>query len=352
MVLPVPTRCGKTRFETLKPVLTRAALLAFAFLSMDAIAQAQNKSIMGKIRSTNGTTVNDAIVELRVGGGGIVGQTVTRNDGDFSFGGLTGGEYEVAITVAGYEPAVQVVRFSETGRMSFAEVLNVEVMIKPKPNASLLAPPGTSYVQNVPKPARAAYEKAVSRLRDGKPEEAVALFREAIADFNEYFDAHFALGKELFRQGKDKDALEELERARQINDRQDAVFFVFGMVMLKQQKFVVAEFAFRETTRLNPNNVGSHYYRGLSLIEIAMRGSDESQRTRDLAEAEKELTRALDISDKRLSAVYYQRARIYQNRGDNTAAVRELESLLKAEPDAKNAATVRAMIEKLRGEKK
>src|SRR5215216_4847579 len=86
----------------------RRLLSAIMLILLSAIsASAQNNMIRGKVRSSNGSTVNNAIVELRVGGGGMIGQTVTRNDGDFAFSNLIAGEYEVAVTLAGFEPTVQ-----------------------------------------------------------------------------------------------------------------------------------------------------------------------------------------------------------------------------------------------------
>jgi tetratricopeptide (TPR) repeat protein len=281
----------------------------------------------------------------------MISQTVTRNDGDFLLPNLQAGEYEVAVTVAGYEPTVQVARFNESDRMSFAEVVTIEVLIKPRREPALLAP-GTSFAQDVPKLARAAYERAVARLREGKSDEGVAALREAIAGFNDYFDAHFALGKEMFRAGKDGEALEAFERARQINDRQDAVYYMFGLVMMKERKFSVAEYAFREATRLNATSAASHFYHAQSLIELAVRESDQRQRAADFEAADLELNHAWETSNKRLVIVYLQRARIHESRGDREAAARDLETFLKAEPDAKNGAAVREAIGKLRSPKK
>ena len=314
-------------------------------------AFAQSNQLRGKVRAPNGVTVNNAIVELRVGGSAMIAQTVTRNDGDFAFTGLATGEYEIAVTMAGYEPVVQMARFNQSGRMDFSEVINMEILIRPK-RENVPSAPGTSFAQDVPKPARLAYEKAAARMRDGKPEEAVAALREAIANFNDYFDAHFALGKELFREGKDDEALEALERARQINDRQDSVYHMFGLIMLKQGKFAVAEYAFREATRLNGNSAAAHFYHAQALIELAVRGNDQRQLNTDLGAADKELDLAWETSEKRLTAVYLQRARIHETRGQKEAAAADLESYLKAEPEAKNGATIRAAIAKLRSEKK
>jgi Tfp pilus assembly protein PilF len=330
----------------------RSLLSTIAVLLLLAVvARAQANTLRGKVRSTTGLPVNNAIVELRVGGGAMIGQTVTRNDGDFAFSQLASGEYEVAVTVAGFEPTVQTARFTSSDRMNFAEVVNMDITIKPRVEA-ILAPPGTNFTQDVPKLARASYEKGTVRLREGKSDEGILLLREAIAIFNDYFDAHFALGKELFRLGKDNEALQEFELARQINERQDAVYFMFGMVMLKQQKFALAQRAFREATGINANRPVSHFYRGQALVELALRANDETQRSAELSEAEKVLIRAWELSDKRLASVYVQRARIYERRGDKEAAARALEDYLRAEPEAKNAAAIRTAITRLRNSNK
>jgi tetratricopeptide (TPR) repeat protein len=320
-------------------------------LLLAAGAAAQNNTIKGKVRAIDGVTVNNAIVELRQRSGGVIGQTVTRNDGDFAFGGLVAGEYELAVNIAGYDPALQLVRFSQMDRMDFSQTLNVEVIIRARQEPTF-GPPGTSFVQDVPKPARAAYERAVAKLREGKSEEAIALLREAIAVFPDYFHANFQLGIELYRANKLDESLLALERARQINDRDGAVFHWFGLVMIKQHKFGVADYAFREAIRLNATDTASHFYRGLVLIEIAVQLGNRPERARELGEAEGEMSRAWELSQKRLTAVYRQRARISELRGDREAAARELENFLKAEPDAKDAAAVREMILKLRAKNK
>ena len=45
-----------------------------------AAASAQRSMIRGKVRTPSGSPVNNAIVELRIGGSGMISQTVTRND--------------------------------------------------------------------------------------------------------------------------------------------------------------------------------------------------------------------------------------------------------------------------------
>ena len=322
--------------------------LALIFILATA-ASAQRSMIRGKVHTAGGSPVNDAIVELRFGGGGMIGQTVTRNDGDFAFNGLQPAEYEVAVLMAGYQPTAQFVRFNDAGGMNFMQVINVEIILRPKADAAPPAP-ATLFAQDVPKVARAAYEKAIARLREGKSAEAIELLHTAIAEFSDYFDAHFALGQEMFRSGRDGEALEELERARQINDRQDAIYHLFGMIMFRQKKYALAQRAFREAESLKPNNAASHYHRGMALIELAIAGSG-NQRDSDFNEAMQELDRAWELSDQRMHEVRLQRARVYERRGNKEAAVRELEAYLKAEPEAKNAAAIKEAIAKLKNKK-
>jgi tetratricopeptide (TPR) repeat protein len=330
----------------------RSLFYASAFLVLltyDSFGQASN-TLKGKIRTPTGETVNNAIVELRQNSGGIIGQTVTRNDGDFAFSNLAPGDYEVLVSMSGYIPATQMVRFQAHERGVFNEIYNIEVTITPKKEQSL-GPPGINFVQDVPKPARTAYDKALVKIGESKIDEAIPLLREAVEAFNNYFNASFQLGLALFQTGKLDEAIQMLERARQINDREPAVYHSFGLVMIKQQKFGVAEYAFREAIRLNGNDASSHFYRGLVLIEVAKQLTDRTKREKELADAEGEMNKVWDLSGHRMFAVYRQKARIRELRGDLEGAAQELEAYLKADPNAKDAAVVREMVSKLRAPK-
>ncbi len=326
------------------------ALACIVFLVTAASAQRNENTLRGKVRSTSGATLNNAMVELRVAGGYMVAQTFTRTDGDFEFANLRGGDYELEVSLSGYETKVQIARFARAPREGFQEVINVEVVLQPHGNTPA-GTPGINFVQEVPQAAREAYDKAILKLREGKSDEGIALLHEALATFNDYFQANMALAAELYRTGKCDEAIAPLERARQVNERDGAVYYLFGLVTAKQQKFLVAEFAFREAAKFNANHIGSHYYHALTLIELALRDKEEKDRLANLAEAEQELNRAFEMSNHKLNEVYIQRARIYERRGNKEEAARALEAYLKAEPDAKNADTIRLAIGKLREKK-
>jgi tetratricopeptide (TPR) repeat protein len=329
-----------------------ATVLAWLLLVTSICVSAQayrNNTIRGKVRSVSGSTVNNAIVELKIGGGGMIAQTATTGDGDFTFADLVAGEYEIDVTLTGYESAGQMVRFNHAPNENFQETLSVEVMIRPRVD-QIMAAPGTSFAQDVPRTARAAYEKGIQLLADGKSDEGIASLRRATEVYGEYFNAYYALGAAYYRAEKMDDALQALEQARKINDRQGALYHLFGLVMLKQRKFTIAEYGFKQAATLNPTNAASHFLRGMVLVELGVQENDGAERERDFADADRELTAAWDLSNKRIPQVYLQRARIHESRGQKEAAATDLEAYLKADPDSKQAPAIRQAIGRLRGE--
>jgi Tfp pilus assembly protein PilF len=341
----------RTRLLVLPLLILLMTSAAAQNSNASSIHQSPNNMIRGRVRAADGSTVNNAMVELYQGNGGMVAQAVTRNEGDFTFAQIPAAEYEVHITASGFEPVTQSVKFMQTSRATFGEVVSVEITLKLK--AAPSAPPaGVRFAQEVPKAARAAFDKAMEKLRENKYDETLNLLREAVTIFSDYFDANFMLARELLRIGQDQEALEALERARHVNEREGAVYHLFGLVMLKQKKFVVAEMAFREAIKFNPNHPIFHLYRGKALIELAIYNKDEKRQAEDLDNAEKALTQAWELSEKKLNEVYLQRARIWVRRNDKEAAIKEFESFLKAEPNAPNAAAIRQAIDSLRADKK
>lgn len=334
-------------------IFTLALLLVLPFSGL-----AQTGMIRGKIRNLGGSTINDALVELKQGtGGGITSQMSSRNDGDFVFQGLRPGTYEIVVTMSGYESTAQTVQLGNTniiGRGNSdnpGEVVNIEIRLRPR-SGTAPAPPASTFVQDVPEAARKAYEKGMAKMQEGKAAEGMALLQEAVAKFNIYYDAYMALGVAYFQQGKDKEALESLEHARQVYDRGAAVYYLFGMIMAKEQKFGLAEYGFGKAVEYNDSHMLAHFNHAVSLIEVALRTTDPKDISSYLDEGEHELDRAWELSGKRQNGVFLQRARILEKRGNRESAARELETYLKAEPGAKNASAIQEKIKKLRESQK
>lgn len=332
-----------------------AALVLFLFSLNCAVAApssalAQGHTIRGKVRTSAGFNVPRVTVSLESGNGALIGQTVTNNEGDFFFGGLGETSYQLNVSAPDYNPASERVEFvRNVGTSDPGETRTVEIILMGRGG---VRPPraGLNFVQNVPPPARAAYESALKLLRDGRAADALTSLQEAVRIFPDYFDARFLLASEHIKGGKLGEAITELNEAQRINPKDDRVWHAFGSVLMQQRKFAVAARIFAEAARLSPSDPQYLLLHASALIEqAALIGQDKTdERNYALGEAEKSLARADELGKRKLAAVHLQRARLYEKRGDRARAADELERYLRQSPDLKNAAAVREAIKTLR----
>ena len=310
-------------------------------------------AIRGKVRNSAGYNLAHVRVDLELGNGPLVQQTVTNNEGDFYFSNLSETSYAVAVSAPGYEPVAERVDFFRQTGNGPGETRVVEIVLVPK---SGVRPPrrGLSFVQNIPKDAQNSYELALKFLRQGKRAEAVSALQEAIKIFPDYFNAHLLLGSELMTEGMHGEAIKQFEEARRINPRDDRVYELFGHELMRQGKYGVAAAVFAEAARMNVLETQYLLLRGIALIEYASTIDPsttiqtQNHRLMILNDAETSLKRAFEVSGKKLSDVHLQLARVYEKRGQRDQAATELEQYLREFPDAKNKRDIRAAIDKLR----
>lgn len=213
---------------------------------------------------------------------------------------------------------------------------------------------GAGFTQNVPTAARGMFDRGVTMSRAGKGALALTLFGEALKVYSDYFDARLALGNELFKAGRLKEAMTEFEHARRINPRDDQVYLSVGLVMMQQKRYDIAASVFADGSLLNPNEPLHRLMRGIALIRQAATinpsstGNAAALRDTIYKSAEEALTQALDLSGRRLPEVYLYRALIYEKRGERARSADELEQYLQANSAAENAEAIRQAIRKLR----
>jgi tetratricopeptide (TPR) repeat protein len=350
----------KRKLKAALPVVMNTRSVNFAvaivlLLTAAAAARAQQgHTIRGKVHNAQGLSLSHVSVDLQTGTGSLISQTVTNNEGDFFFSELSGNSYLVIVSSPDYNGASERVDFvRKVGADEPGEIRLVDITLMPK-SAPRAAAPGTTFVQDVPQAALTALTRALRLSKEGKGELALALMREALKIFPDYFDARFALGNEMVKAGRLGEAIAELEQARRINPKDARVYEAFGLVMMQQQKYAVAAAVFAEAARLNPLNPQPQLLRAMALIEYAAQLSsanatpDNAERNRALAEAENNLARAFELSGQKMLGVYLQRARIYEKRGELLRAAAELEHYLQANPVAVNAGEIRQAIRKLR----
>ncbi|HKY29677.1 MAG TPA: tetratricopeptide repeat protein [Pyrinomonadaceae bacterium] len=326
-------------------------LLMFFISAVNVFAQGH--SIRGKVRNADGTSIRGATVVIERNGA-TIDQTVTNNEGDFFFSGLTDTSYTLIASVADYNPGRESVEFVRpTGPTSPGETRTIEITLTSK---EIVRPPraGLNFVQDVPKTARDAFDAGVKLSRAKRREEAIAAYETALKHFPNYFDARFILATELAAMGRFQEAITHLEEARKINPRDDRVYDLFARIMIQERKYAVAARIYAEAERLSPNDPqyplsrGTAFIEQASMIDPSKSAAAADERNYALAEAEKALKQAQQVGSRKLPEVHLQLARVYEKKGEQARAADELEQYLRKNPNASNAAAIREAIKILR----
>jgi tetratricopeptide (TPR) repeat protein len=334
----------------------RLAVFILTLLATAATAFAQgSQTLQGKAVTPNGTApVQPVKVTLTLSGRRIY-ETFTDLSGNFSFSGLSNGNYELTAEGDNVTFETTSVRAEVTAFGSSPQSFTQNIQLRPKQtNATPRAAVVSAFKQDVPKQARETLERAKKMADQGKVELALSLMREAIKLFPDYFDARLELGNELLQTGKLEEAITELDHARRINPDDDRAYQSFGLVLMQQKKYQIAVAVFSEASRLNPTNPMNPLMRALALIrqastiEPTQSAAAAADREFLLARAEVALTQASELSGKKLTADHLSLALFYEMKGERARAADELEQYLRKNPDLKNADSIREAIKRLR----
>jgi len=323
-------------------------------LSSAAVARQQGNRIRCKVRASSGAAIPNAVITLQTGNGQPIDQTVSNNEGDFAFTGLTETGYIVVASSSGYENGSTAVEFTKSAGAEDPGELRVVEVILTRPGPERVPPAGSTFTQNIPKEARAAFERGMTLSREGKAPESIQALQEAVKIFPDYFSARLALANEFTRQQRLQEAIAELEQARKVNPKDGRVYQAFGLVLSKQKKYVLAAAVFGEASRLNPTDPNILLMRAgalidhASLIDPSKSKDAEAERAHAFKMAERDLMKAFDLSGKKLAPIHLQMARIYEKQGKRAQAADELEQYLRLTPGEKNAEAMRDAIKKLR----
>jgi tetratricopeptide (TPR) repeat protein len=210
-----------------------------------------------------------------------------------------------------------------------------------------------AFVQDVPKPARQALDRAMKLSVDNKTDAAIEKMQEAIKLFPQYFEAHFQLGNQFMKLGRLDEAIAELDRAREVNANDERLYQSFGLVLMRQKNYAVAVAVFSEASRLNPMNPANALMKATALIHQAYSinsATETSDREHILNRAAVALAETSSLSDKRLKADHLTLAMLYEMKDERGRAATELESYLSENPNARNAEDLRQSIKKLRSQ--
>ena len=251
-------------------------------------------------------------------------QTVTtKKDGSYAIFVIRGDvKYEFAYAAPGYQTQKEVAKL-KLGEPNFRDVFLV-----PANAAAATAPPPGSAPTAKADPGVAAYNEGAQLANDGKDAEAIAKFEEAVAAKPDLAAGWQALAK-LYHRGKKYDkAITAANKALAIEpDGTDMYAVLYESYNATGDKAKAAE-----ARKKIPANAAGLFNDAAKLINA----SKDS-------EAEALLKQAIAVDDK-FATAYYELGMIYVRAGKNADAKTNLEKYLALEPNGKDAATAKEML--------
>src|SRR2546423_4497185 len=234
-----------------------------------SFAQGVN-TLQGRVIAPNGSAPAQPVRVSLTYSGRPVYETFTDLGGHFSFSGLSTGTYEVTaegddMTFETTRVTADVTAFGGAPQLFMQDIHLQPIRAKQTARGSVV----NAFVQNVPKGAAEALAQAQKFEQLGKRAEALTKMREALQIFPGYFEAHLALGNHFVQEGMFTDAIAELDRAREINPKDDRLYQSFGLIMIAQKNYRMAAAVLAEASRLNPGNPLNPLVNGIALIEQA-----------------------------------------------------------------------------------
>lgn len=331
-----------------KEIISRVIISSLVFFGMFlSIQTVSASSVTGTVYDNRNNALTDVDVELLDDYYRLIGRTRTEGTGRYEFSGIGDGRFTVRAMPFRYDLIEQTqsfridtVNIRGQGMGNTLEI--VDFYLQPRKGGLEESEASVVFAQEIPKPAKKAYEKAMENFSKKRRDEGIAGLQEAIQLFPDYFLALNRLGKEYVVQGKYPEASQILLKAANINSKSPTSLYYLGYALYKLNYNKAALIALNQAYILSPASPSL-------LLTLGTVERLEGKYT----DAEKHLVQAKKLSKVTVPELHFELAHLYyENLKKYAAAADEFEAFLKARPDAKDAQVIKSLIKKLREKEK
>ena len=312
---------------------------------LGGVTQGPGFTIFGKVRLPDGRPPRNRMKVFVEGMNGLKRDTFSDDDGNYEFRGLSGGRYRVyAMNPEVPEHYCDPIE-ADTNR-AYSNRLQVDVNLKlPLHKNTTEARPGTVSVaeaaQNIPKPARKAYEDALKAQKENREAEALSQFNQAIELYPEYFQALTERANVLMQRNQLAEAEADYVRALDMNGRYPPALRGLGYCQIQQKNFSGAVSNLEKAYILEPNVALT-----LLLLGYANLSLDRFE------EARQSLQQAIKLGPESAARAHVYLAEVFAHEQKFKEAADEIRVYLKLKPDASDAAHLRELEAKWRTQSK
>lgn len=334
-------------------------LLFFAFVTQaNAVYRSADRElenlylinrISGFVFDERRNPMSDINVELQDELYRLVNRVRTDATGRFVFAGMTEGVYYIKVTPTQPDYEEQSVRAEivnigpQSGNFAKSDDVAVDIYLKKsKDSLESVLESGVVFAQDVPKEAQAAYEKAVSSIKQNNQDEAIKDLQVALNVFPSYFLALNRLGYIYFQKEKYAQASQLFAKAADINNKSEPTLFY-----LAQSTFMVKDYEMTSTI------VSSAMLMGHSTPRLFLLLGKSLRLTKKYEEAEVNLKKADKLYDSKNAETHWELALLYGNNLKRyNVAADHLNAFLKLQPDSKDKDKIRALIDQFKNKEK
>jgi tetratricopeptide (TPR) repeat protein len=266
---------------------------------------------------------NERIEHTRVrlcdGGGNLLEEATTAQNGEFGFRGLSRGRYILTFEAMGYVSTQMQVDLSYTSDKG------INVYLQPIKTETHLAPAGptvSAHELSMPEVARKLVSSGRRKVYvDKNLEGGMADFQQALGIAPDYYEAYRDIAMTYSAMGEADKALESLRQSIEVShDTYGDGYIGLGTLLVEKGEMTDGERAIRRGVGLNPNSWEGHYE--LGKIELGRDQLDESLKSATLA---KTLAPSTPI-------IYRLLANIHLRRKDYADLLVDLDDYIKLDP--------------------
>ncbi len=308
----------------------------FAFQLSRAARQGGGFDIFGYISLPDGKRAPARVKVFIESPRGLQRFALTDDDGRYEFLAMSAGRYH--ITVVNPEAPEQFCDpvLADTER-AYSNRLQQDILLRLPLHGEKKVPPAgvtsiAAAVQEIPKPARKAYEKGLNLQKENRNDQALAAFNQALEIYPDYFQASTERGNLLMQANNLAGAQADFERALRSNADYPPALRGLGYCQIQGKQFEAALGSLERTHALEPKVPLT-----LLLLGYANLSLDRYEPAKGY------LQQALKLGPESAARAHVYLSEVFANEQNFKEAADEIRAYLKVKPDAADAAHLKQL---------
>jgi tetratricopeptide (TPR) repeat protein len=292
--------------------------------------------VFGRVNLPDGKPASRVRVYLEMPNG-LQRNVLSDDGGNYEFRGVTGGRYKVRAVNPDAPEQYSDPAESDSTR-AYANRVQIHIYLRlPTPHGkSANSKPGTvsaaEMAQEIPKPARQAYERGLRLQKENQPDKALAQFNQAVELYPEYFQALTERANLAMQQNRLAEASADFERALELNNNYSPALRGAGYCNIQLRRFEAAVGQLEKSLTREPHVALTHLLLGYAHLSLNR-----------YEQARPPLEKALKLGADSAARARVYLAEVLAHEGKFKEAADEVRAYLRVKPDAADAESLKKL---------